>query len=545
MIEKGDYLELTSPDAPPVRFVLEKARIQIGRSSDSDIRLSGAYVSRRHARIERGPNHGWRIIDLGSANGSFVNARRTDVAALGHGDTVSIGTHRLVLNTTAARPATDFDLTITTNRELVPTGPAARVADRTTLAPDHLIPARLLTDLHQASRRLNRAPDIAELLQRVSREFHALLHPRRLAVGREDRQKCQWPIVIDAQGQPVDGSDLTRQLVPRVQALQGSIAVNLKDLMAQEAKAPETLLFPIKSGDRRLGHVYVELEPDAPPAADSTTQFLSLLARQAALTWENLELTAARAAADEMHREMSAARQIQLRLFPDRHDLDPLLELAAQNIPALAVSGDYYDYQLLDQGQVLFILADVMGHGLAAALLMAGVQAVFRTGVRAHWPLEQLDRNIHHVVESSGDGEAFVVGILGLCDLRKNRLTLLSAGHPWPSVCSGSKAIARVEEAYTFPWGTFPSRDPSPVTFPLAPGDWSLVAYTDGIPDTRGASGQVYGAERLVALHHRNRRAHAEEICEEILSDVLGSSDDSAPQEDDITLLVLRGLPTA
>ncbi|NQT51237.1 SpoIIE family protein phosphatase [bacterium] len=549
MIERGDYLELNTPGRPASTFPLRKARVLIGRSSDSDIRLGGGYVSRRHARLERSSRQGWRIIDLGSANGAFVNGRRTDLAALNDGDVVGIGSHRLVLH--CAPPQADLESSTINGPEIIPADATLMEADRRTLSPGRMIPARLFTELHQASRRLSRAADISALLTILGNEFLSLLRPLRIAVGREDGPKCVWPVVIGRDGAPADSTDLTERLAPRMESLEGSIAVSLEELAAQEAVEKdrstevETFLFPIKAGDRRLGHVFVELERTGRKVPDETTQFLSLLARQAALIWENLEFGLSRAAADELHHEMSAARQIQLRLFPSSRTLDPGLQLAAENMPALAVSGDYYDFQLVEPGRVLFILADVMGHGLPAALLMACVQAVFRTGVRAGWSLDELDQHIHHVVSSSGDGEAFVVGILGLCDLREHQVTLLSAGHPWPSIWSGDSPIERTEEAYTFPWGFFAPREGTPRTFPLAAGDWSIVAYTDGVSDSVGPDGQPYGDDRVNQLHHRHRRKPADELCEEILSDVLSASDDSSPQEDDITLLVLRGAARA
>ncbi len=549
MIERGDYLELSTPGHPSATFLLSKARVLIGRSSDCDIRLSGAYVSRRHARVERSRTQGWRIIDLGSANGSFVNGRRADLAALADGDLIGIGSHRLILHAVSAQ--VPLEAQSTAGQEIVPADVTMMVADRSTLTADRVIPARMLTDLHQASRRLSRARDIPALLSILAAEFLALLQPRRIAVGREDEAECQWPVVIGQDGKPADASDLTERLVARVQALEGSIAVSLDELAAKEAQAAksqrpsETFLYPIKAGERRLGHVYVELEPGARRVAEETTQFLSLLARQAALIWENLELGKARAAADEMHHEMNAARQIQLRLFPSRFDLDPALEVAAQNMPALAVSGDYYDFQLVEPGRVMFILADVMGHGLPAALVMACVQAVFRTGVRARGGLAELDQHIHHVVSSSSDGETCVVGILGLCDLGANTLSLLSAGHPWPSIWSADKPIERAEAAYTFPWGVLAPRESAAETFPLAAGDWSIVAYTDGLADSLDSSGQRYSDERVNQLHEAHRRSAADVLCEEILSDVLRASDSSTPQEDDITLLVLSGAARA
>jgi sigma-B regulation protein RsbU (phosphoserine phosphatase) len=332
--------------------------------------------------------------------------------------------------------------------------------------------------------------------------------------------------------------------VPRVEALRSSLAVSWEEVDAHKsgtraAHHARSLLFPIVAGARRFGHVYVEFPPDH-GTRNETIELLSLLVRQAALSWENLELQAARLAADQLNQELSAARQIQLQLFPDEANLDPRLELAAENMPALGISGDYYDYQLLGPGRVVFILADVMGHGLPAALLMASVQAVFRTGVRAGWDILELDGRIHDVVAASGNGETFVTGLLGLCDLTDHAITLLSAGHNWPSICSSGEPIERDERACSLPWGIFIERSPQPSLFELAPDDWSVVAYTDGVAEAPVAGGDTYGAQRLTELHRQHRGRPADEICEEILTDVLRSHEETAPQQDDITLLVLR-----
>jgi serine phosphatase RsbU (regulator of sigma subunit) len=302
----------------------------------------------------------------------------------------------------------------------------------------------------------------------------------------------------------------------------------------------ESMLFPIKAGDRRLGHVYVELPSAGRKASDEAIEFLSLLTRQVGLLWENLELQAIRHANAELNRELSAARQIQLQLFPRQRDIHPRLDIAAENIPALGVSGDYYDFQLVDPNRVLFILADVMGHGLSAALLMAGVQAVFRTGVRAGWDLPHLDLHLHDMVEATGHGETFVTGILGLCDVTHASLSLLAAGHPWPSICCEDTFVERDPQACSLPWGVVVPRSPQPFVVTLPESNWSVVAYTDGIAESLGPGGRSYGAHRLIEFHRRYRDRSADELCEEILSDVLRSSDDSTPQNDDITLLVLR-----
>ena len=544
MAIQGDYLELADPGERPRHIPLAKARIQIGRSTTCEVPLGGIYVSRRHARLERDEHQQWRLIDLGSANGSFVNGQRIQVATLGSGDIVGIGNHCLILHT-AARAAAAA-VSTAAEMEIVPTDVTSKVIERVDTATSHSVPAQALTDLHEAGRRLGRSQDILSLLNSLAQEFRSLLQPRRIAVGREDGPKCEWPVVLDAQGRPTKALDLPHQLVPRVQALQSSIAVKWDALASADTSAAmhrptDSMLFPIKAGDRRLGHVYVELGSAHPKAGEDAVQLLSLLTRQAALIWEHLELQAVRHASQELNRELSAARQIQLQLFPNQKRLDPRLDIAAENLPALGVSGDYYDFQLMDSDHVFFIVADVMGHGLPAALLMAGVQAVFRTGVRAGWDIGEMDRRIHDVVAVSGQGELFVTGLLGVCDLARSSLSFLMAGHPWPSILGAANPIERNDKACSLPWGLADQHTASPLEVPLKSPDWSIVAYTDGVAESLLPDGRPYSARRIVELHERHRNSPADEICEQILSDVLGTSDASMPQADDITLLVLRG----
>ena len=546
MPPRGDYIELTSPGEPPRRLPLRGARVGIGRAAGNDLQLSGGYVSRRHARLERSPEGTWRAIDLGSSNGTFVNNRRAEVATLNDGDVISLGPHRLVLHAAGDLTATSFGAS---DVEIVPSDEASIVVDRASLRGDRMIPARVLSRLHDAGRRLSRCPDITGLLTALAQEFCGLLRPKRVAIGREDGEQCTWPVVVDALGRDTDGADLTQLLVPRVNVLEGSIAMRLDALKPLESTMMATasansILFPIKAGERRLGHVYVEFEQSRRPAHEETTEFLSLLSRQAALVWENLELQGARRDADELNRELSAARQIQLQLFPNSLRLDPRLEIAAENVPALGVSGDYYDFRLVAPGRLMFIIADVMGHGLSAALLMSGVQALFRTGVQAGWDLPTLDRHLNDAVEASGS-ESFVTGLIGFCDVNTHTMSLLCAGHPWPSLCHGRTSVERVDAACSYPWGSFAERDIAPSQFQLPPGDWSLVAYTDGLTEAPLPNGGQYGAERLCALHLDRYTHGADDLCEAILNDVLAASDDSLPQQDDFTLLVLRGLPTA
>lgn len=265
----------------------------------------------------------------------------------------------------------------------------------------------------------------------------------------------------------------------------------------------------------------------------------ALLVRDAALLWENLELQERE---KEFEEELRQARAIQVDLFPNRYDLDERVEIAAENIPCKWVSGDYYDFQKLHAGRLTFTIADVRGHGLSAALLMASVQSVFRTGVRFGWPLEEIDRAINQMAMANTASDVFVTGLLGVCDLDASELSLISAGHRWPSLMLGEEQAALDESQHRFAWGMVDERSGPFVRFHLPEGDWSFVAYTDGLENPTHSPERGFPLDTIPQLQRDLSQRIASELCETIIKAVFAFADKASVLADDITLLVLRGM---
>ena len=252
-----------------------------------------------------------------------------------------------------------------------------------------------------------------------------------------------------------------------------------------------------------------------------------------------LEHVSYRQLAEEWKRELAAARRIQLGLFPRSLDLDPRLDVAGANRPVFGISGDYYDCQVIGPDRVAFIVADAMGHGLASAMVMTQLQAVFRTAVREGWKLEQLDSRLHEAMVTTWEGEVFATGLLGAVDLASDVLRLLCAGHPWPSILLDGRQVERAAEACAPPWGApRPSRQTSATMLAL-PREWSLLAYTDGFIEAEDSVGRQHSADRLARVHSENRTCGAEHLCEAILDDALSHAGDSLSSQDDLTVLAI------
>lgn len=541
MPEKAEFLEWQLGRGQLRRFRLGPGRTLIGRAPSCDIWLSDPSVSRDHARLERDADGRWSIVDTRSANGTFVNGERVQIAAVHDGDRLKVGECQLTFRSRHA-PVTADNLEL----EIPPTVKHAVVEDEAQSALGRGLAADVLNRLDAASRRVSHAGSLPQLCNLLAGEFAAVLRPDRIAIGAERGSGCHWLVVVDGEQQPVSGDDLPNRLVPRIEGLGENSMLAWQSVQEARPPAPggeaapnkSALLFRVEGSEGRLGYIYVESSRTDWRPTKGQREFLSLLVRQASLVWENLSF-------QEEHRNLNIAREVQTLLFPSDTDVHPRLDIAAQNIPALRVSGDYYDFQRIGEHKVVFIVADAMGHGLSAALQASSVQACFRLGVRSGWDLPQFDQRLHETVLPGGLEGRFVSGLLVLCDLEAGELTVHSAGHLWPSViCDGRVEVFDNEDEGTFFWGMPVPREPVVHTVPIRDKRWCMVAFTDGVVDCVDPDGQVYSPTRLVTQHGRVVDDSAKEVCESILTDVSEWSDKNKPMADDMTMVVVKTLPT-
>src|SRR5438132_12539132 len=130
----------------------------------------------------------------------------------------------------------------------------------------------------------------------------------------------------------------------------------------------------------------------------------------------------------EVKKELQHARQIQIDLFPQTFDVDPRLDAFAVNLPSAKVSGDYYDLIRTGPDTVAFVIADAMGHGMPAALLMAAVRAGLRMGLALNLPWSPVFQGLDDLIHQA-PADTLVTGMVGLLNRDTNELLLVSAGH--------------------------------------------------------------------------------------------------------------------
>jgi phosphoserine phosphatase RsbU/P len=197
--------------------------------------------------------------------------------------------------------------------------------------------------------------------------------------------------------------------------------------------------------------------------------------------------------------DLASARRVQHSLLPKGTAEHAGLDFACRFLPAREVSGDYYDFFEKRPGHFGFVVADVSGKGVPAAMLMANLQALFRSHNLADedGPCSVL-RKVNRQFHESTSPESFATAFYADLDESTRRLTFINCGHP-PALLRKRSGEVRQLEAGAMLLGAFAAWDAAPETVGLEPGD-RLLVYSDGAVEAQSAAGEEFGEERLLRL---------------------------------------------
>jgi len=238
--------------------------------------------------------------------------------------------------------------------------------------------------------------------------------------------------------------------------------------------------------------------------------------------------------------ELEIAKNVQSRLFPQT--LPPLatLEYAGVCIQARQVGGDYYDFLDLGQSRLGFVIADISGKGIAAALLMANLQANLRSlcAIAHHQP-DHLLRSVNQLFcENTTDG-AYATLFFAEYDDATRILRFANCGHLPALLLRADNTITRLDATATV-LGIFKKWDCEVGECQLAPGD-IFALYTDGITESFDHNGEEFGESRLLDSLRLHRELSARTALASVVDEVLRFS--PLEQHDDITLILARCNP--
>ena len=259
--------------------------------------------------------------------------------------------------------------------------------------------------------------------------------------------------------------------------------------------------------------------------------------------WDNERVLAAiRKQADSERRrrcEMEIAAMVQQKLFPPSAPLLETVDFAGQCVAAQAVGGDYYDFLNLGASTVGFVLADVSGKGVPAALLMANLQACFRTQAASgiHSPIKLLE-TVHQQFYSSTGSDRFATLFFGAYDDRRRRLRYINCGHCAPLLLRAGGELHRLEPTAAM-LGAFEKWTGAEQEVIIHAGD-TLLLYSDGVTEAARFGGDEFGEDRLLHVLREHGSLTADDLVREILTAVSAFS--GASRIDDVTVVAIRGV---
>ncbi len=266
-------------------------------------------------------------------------------------------------------------------------------------------------------------------------------------------------------------------------------------------------------------------------------EVLASVASQAGIAIDNAKLHEDALKQQQLHRELELANEVQKGFLPNgRPDIEGY-EFYDYYKPANQIGGDYFDYLQLTDGRLAIIVADVVGHGVAAALLMAKLSAEARYSLAA----EDNAADALKLLNDRMSGlslDRFVTLVLIVLDPVTHEVTVVNAGHMAPlHRTADGNIIEEGEDISGIPVGIMEGMDYEQFTFKLEPNE-SVVMYTDGITEAPNAQDELYGDDRVLDLV-KQTSGSAEEAGTTLLNDVLAFMGDTE-QFDDMCIVAVK-----
>jgi sigma-B regulation protein RsbU (phosphoserine phosphatase) len=253
------------------------------------------------------------------------------------------------------------------------------------------------------------------------------------------------------------------------------------------------------------------------------------------------ELTTTTAAKERIESELDLARQIQMSILPSTYPAFPEhddFDLFAKTHPAREVGGDFYDFFFVDENRLAFVVGDVSGKGVPAALFMTVSRTLIKNAALHHPdPAEVLDE-VNAQIMPENEMCMFVTVFYGLYDLKNAKLIYSSAGHPAPLLRRKDGSVEPIPVTGGMAVGVFDQMGLTEGELILEPGE-TLLVYTDGLDEAVNSADEQYGLQRIKDWLAATELANAPVMIDRLVEAQKEFTGD-LEQFDDLTLLIFR-----
>ncbi|HKV04882.1 MAG TPA: SpoIIE family protein phosphatase [Candidatus Acidoferrales bacterium] len=542
-------LEVVSPGGAR-RFVrVEESPFLIGRGGETGkhLQLADPRISRQCAAIHA-ENGRYYLEDRGQRHGIFVNGEKVSRRALEDGDVIGFGIedfYKLIFrcsNLDTSLPDILQRIENITGSDASPVGlrKLNLLLEATTLLHSRLPLNSVLGTMldhavavTDADRGLlleaNSSGSLRVRLARSAGGRH--LSPEKLAPSQTALRLAleQRSSVIT---EDVAQADADLQLAQSIvaQRLRSIVVVPLYTM--PRASSHDSTVHG-RRGDF-LGVVYLDSRR---PAAFSKLdrRILDALAVEAASILDNARLVERERERQRLEQQIGIARDIQQALLPRGFQNFSHLAVTGINQPCLTVGGDYFDVFPLSDERTAFLIADVSGKGLGAALLTTMLQGAL-SGMTMGADPAQVFNHINRFLCEHADVERYATMFFGILDCNGN-LEFINAGHPSPFLLRRGEVTEPFSDG-SAPVGLLPGAEYLTARLKLRPDD-TLILFSDGVSEAMDPEEQMFGVPRLREVIADQHEAPLGELQKRIL-DAVERFARGAAQADDVTLLLVR-----
>ncbi len=533
-------LSVKGADGHEKRVDFDRTKVTVGSNPLCDVALSDSGVDpeqcvlvAREGKVE--------LFDIGESGGVLLNGRPVGHAEVGPSDEIWVGRTVLRVISDAAK-AVSFTEGVSTVREEIPAAvPAAGLG-----APKEERFA-LLDQVEKLIRSIGSDEGIFESILDtlftsvpVRRGFLALRaeNGELLVKAHRSREKGS------AANEPIE---VSRTLVRRV--LESGKAVLTSDAEADEnfsairsihrLRIKAAICVPLLVGGRVTGVVYGDNREQPGSLKKDHLSILGALASIAGVAVEKMRLLEEYNQKLRIEQALSIARSIQRNFLPAKPASAERLDVHGHSVMCDETGGDYYDYFEMADGSLGIVVADVTGHGVGPALLMATARSALRVLVRAEPSIERLLFRLNNLLREDVHDGRFITLFLGSVDRGRDVFRNCGAGHTPPVWYRASDGSTTLVHSKGPPLGIVSEAQfAAGPDLPVATGDL-LLFTTDGIIEATDPGGEQYGFPRLCSTVARLAKGSAREVVDGIMGDVTAFAGGTGLR-DDATLVAVK-----
>ncbi|HYB95592.1 MAG TPA: SpoIIE family protein phosphatase [Vicinamibacterales bacterium] len=515
---------------------INKDLLQIGRRTESDLRLVGSDVSREHAEIVK-LNGDWVLRDKGSRYGTYVNGEAVTEHKLTHGDRVQFGR------------ASGADVVFLTGES-----PAHTDRSHASAVND----LRQLAALLEGLRALGSGRVLDEVLAMVLDAAIEVAGAERgfimLAPAGGDQLEMKLARAKGRITMPGSGFSTSRKIPEEVfktgelkivadlldgdlaNVHMGTVALGIRHVACVPLRVVRYLdRADMMNDGQNIGVLYLDSREKGSLLAPHTRTALDTLATEAGVAIENARLYRETLEKARIEHELKIAAEIQKALLPEGDRSGAFFESAGTSVQARAIGGDFFDMQDMPDGQFGFLVGDVAGKGPAAALLTAKILGIFSAFVSVGDSPEQTVDHINKVLTRRAIDARYATLLYGQLSA-DGKLRFCNAGQN-PPLIFGDGGLRRIE-CGGMPVGLFEMAPYSCDTLEMRPGD-TMVLYSDGVTEAHNVAGEEFGEARMVEVMKATHGQPATVVLDSLITAVKTFAH-GAEQYDDVTAMVVK-----